>query len=370
MKQGPDEQLNTPLEDALLNLPQEEAPERLQGACMAAIAEARPTARPHWEAWRQLAVAAAVIVLLVGVGNLTMMRGAREKARQPEPAQFMLREGASMASPGAPGAAMSPPPPPPAAAGPAAGMAGRAATKSSVGALSMASKPAARDALGYNGIAQEGMPTTAGPPGPWNDQSEERRKVTQRSVEVETPTVEETYKQAVGLIERAGGYLTHEELVVLDRGQDHAQLQARIPVEQFDGLIAQVRELGHLVRMTGQSEDKTEDYQAQGADIRTLGAREEDLAARYNSERNSARKEQLRLELQSVRQQLAAEKASLKSLHKETSWAQLSLEISETRGVRQFINRAAQEALPLAFSLALIAVPLLVLALLWKRRGN
>lgn len=354
MKQGPDEQANTPLEDALLNLPQEEAPAGLQASCLAALDQATPVPapRPHWEAWRQLAAAAAVIVMLVGVSNL-MTTGSREKGRRPEAARLNMTEGpralGGPGEPGAPGAAMAPPPPA-AAAAPSA---------KTVSALEM--KPSA------GAPPDKYTPVLAMTP-IWYDQSDQRRKVTQREVEVETPAVEETYKQAVSLIEKAGGYLTQEELVVVDRGRDHARLQARVPVEQFDGVIAQLRELGHLVRMTGQSEDKTEEYQAQGAGIGELGAREEALTAAYERESNRAKKEQLRQELQRVRGQLAADKASLKSLHKQTSWAQLGLEINETRGVRQIITRAAQEALPLAFNLALIAVPLLVLALLWKRR--
>ncbi|MEI6504013.1 MAG: DUF4349 domain-containing protein, partial [Armatimonadota bacterium] len=216
---------------------------------------------------------------------------------------------------------------------------------------------------GYNGGAANR------PLQPWEDQSDTRRKVTERTIEVETPTVEETYKQAVTLIEKAGGHVTQEDLTVLRHGGSQAHLDARIPVAQFDGVISQVRDLGRLVVMTGQSQDETENYQSQGADIRTLGAREEELVARYNREADKQKKAQLGRELANVRGQLGAEKQGLKALHKSTSYAQLSLTIKEARGLGAIVKNVAEEALPMAFSLALIMVPLLVLALIWKRRS-
>jgi hypothetical protein len=153
------------------------------------------------------------------------------------------------------------------------------------------SGPAGPAASGWDG--QEPATAAAPPPSsrpnslgadrptqPWEDQSETRRKVTERTVEVESPTVEQTYKQAVTLIEKSGGDVLQEELTVRRRGGSETHVQARIPVAQFEGVISQVRGLRRLVVLTGQSQDETEEYQSQGPNIRELGAREEDLAAR------------------------------------------------------------------------------------------
>jgi hypothetical protein len=64
-----------------------------------------------------------------------------------------------------------------------------------------------------------------------------------------------------------------------------------------------------------------------------------------------------------MRQQLGRDKQQLKSLHRSSSYAQSRLTIREARGLKAIVRNAAEQALPLAFSLALIAVPLLVLAL-------
>ena len=369
MRQGPDEQLNTPLEEALLNLPQEEPPTDLQDACLAALHETSARPQAHWEPWRQLVAAAAVLVMIISYGNLFLTGNPREKARYAAPTEFNNFAGRTEA----PMAASAPGAPPPAQAASESWNARR---------TSSPDRSPRRPAVGGNVVGTASPPLSpaaesaylGSPPSrgerPWDDQSDTRRKITERTVELETPRVEETYRQAVGLIEKAGGFVLEENLIVRRRGPTQARLQARIPIAQFAGVIAQVRELGRLVLMTGQTQDETEQYQSDAAGIRELGAREEELALRYAGEKDRQKKAQLAKELASVRGQLAGAKQALKSLHKATSYAQLGLMISESRGLRATVKNAAEAALPLVFSLSLIAVPLLILALIWKRRGR
>ncbi|MEI6502171.1 MAG: DUF4349 domain-containing protein, partial [Armatimonadota bacterium] len=299
MNQGPDEQLNSPLEDALLSLPQEEPPTDLQANCLTALDEAslKTGARPRWEAWRQFAAAAAVLVMMIGAGNLLFGGHVREKARAPQVRYNSIDMG--------PTGSMPAPPPPAGMAGPGApgGPPSREATKAKQGAdeagngggrrasapgggpagmpgkptmvqgwfgeappqakkrvaLEMAhpSVPGAPDTYVKSAAKPASVsaaPTAADsiyrdravnrPAQPWEDLSDARRKVTERTIELETPTVEETYKQAVTLIEKAGGYVTQEDLTVRRQGGSQAHLDARIPVAQFDGVISQVRDLG------------------------------------------------------------------------------------------------------------------------------
>jgi hypothetical protein len=205
--------------------------------------------------------------------------------------------------------------------------------------------------------------TQAAPP-PWRDESGQRRKITERTVEMEVPEVEEGYKQAVGIVEKAGGFVLNEELSIKDRGQDEVHLFCEIPVEQFEGVLAQVRELGKVVLVTGQSQDMTLQYEEEGADIRGIAAEIERLAAEMEKA-TGRQKEMLKGRIEGLRRQLAEQKQGMR---KATSYAQLSLTMKEARGLRYFVTSAAREALPLAMSLALIAVPLLVLMLVWKRK--
>ncbi|MHB8995926.1 MAG: DUF4349 domain-containing protein [Armatimonadota bacterium] len=368
MKQGPDEQLNTPLEDALLNLSQEEPPADLQGACIAALHEVSARPRAHWEPWRQLVAAAAVLVMIVGTGNLFLTRNVREKARYVPPTEFNNFAG-RMEAPMAPSAPGAPP------SAEAVSESWKARRSSSTGRssrrLAVGGNPFDTASPPQSPAAQTAQQGDLNSPGqrPWDDQSDTRRKITERTVELETPRVEETYKQVVGVIEKAGGYVLQEDLVVRRRGHSQARLQARIPIAPFDGVISQVRELGRLVLMTGQTHGETERYQFDAAGIRELGAREEELVLRYAGEKDRQKKAQLARELASVRGQLSGAKQALKSLHKATNYAQLTLTINESRGLRAVVKNAAEAALPLAFSLSLIAVPLLILALIWKRRS-
>ncbi|MEN6403814.1 MAG: hypothetical protein ABFD94_17865, partial [Armatimonadia bacterium] len=79
-------------------------------------------------------------------------------------------------------------------------------------------------------------------------------------------------------------------------------------------------------------------------------------------------KEMLKGRIEGLKRQLEEQKQGMRQLRKATSYAQLSLTMKEARGLRYFVTSAAREALPLAMSLALIAVPLLVLMLVWKRK--
>lgn len=462
MNQGPEEQLNTPLEDVLANLPEEESPEGLEERCRQALDEVTPAvkSRLQWEPWRQLMAAAAVLVMVVGAGNLFTGGRVREKIFPPQrpraietemPVSSVPRYATKYEAAAPQGPAVGTPAPsaPRGPAGPdqsgndtkaalnAAGVerttvngwsnrpstdvqrrlaqdAASGAVAGGPAALSAAPPPALPPGVKPTGVqgwigetppqvkrrlgvevAQSsgprapaayapGGPPTATPRAPsqsynnfgvsqankpWLDQSDTRRKMTSRSIELETPRVEETYKQATTLIEKAGGYLTQENLSILRKSRSTANLQARIPVGQFDGVVAQIRDLGKLVRLTGESQDRTEEYQFEGTSIRELGAREEQLAAQYKAEDKTVPKARLKRQLEAVRQQLAATKDAMRSLHHEVSYAQLSLTITEARGLRAIVKSAAEQALPLAFSLALIAVPLLVLALIWKRKS-
>lgn len=363
------EAFGTPLEQALAGLPQVEPPEGLRNRCLAAL-EAAPQKSGGWESWRQLVVAAAVFVMLVGVAGVLFppFAGVREKARS------SVR---TLAPAAPPPSAMGPTGP--ATAGPE-GRARRSAFEERLSSrrtavdrvletlpeASSASSVASPPPGGVTGYAGRSYRTQATPP-PWRDESGQRRKMTERTVEMEVPQVEEGYKQAVGIVEKAGGFVLNEELSIKDRGQDEVHLFCKIPVEQFEGVLAQVRELGKVVLVTGQSQDMTLQYEEEGADVRAMAAEIERLSAEMEKA-TGRQKEVLRQKIEALKRELEEQKQGMRQLRKATSYAQLSLTMKEARGLRYFVSSAAREALPLAMSLALIAVPLLVLALVWKRK--
>jgi hypothetical protein len=208
----------------------------------------------------------------------------------------------------------------------------------------------------------------AGKTAPWYDTSPERKKITTRTMLLETGEVEPAYKEAVTIIETAGGYVSEEDLQLLDRQPDNAHLAARIPVAHFDEVLRQLRALGRVVRLSGSSQDRTQEYLGRGEEVRELSAREAELVAKLEKEQDHARQADLRRQLQALRSQRQNEKRTLAGLAADTSMAYLELTITEARGLRYHLSRASQQALPLAMGLALVLVPILVLALVLRRR--
>lgn len=209
----------------------------------------------------------------------------------------------------------------------------------------------------------------AGQVAPWYDTSPERRKITTRTMLLETGEVEPAYKEAVTVIETAGGYVSEEDLQLLDRQPDTAHLAARIPVAHFDEVLRQLRALGRVVRLSGSSQDRTQEYLGRGEEVRQLNDREAELTRKLVREQDHGRQAELRRQLQALRAQRQGEKRTLAGLAADTSMAYLELTITEARGLRYHFTRASQQALPLAMGLALVLVPILVLALVLKRRG-
>lgn len=204
---------------------------------------------------------------------------------------------------------------------------------------------------------------------PWYDTSPERKKITSRIMELRTPDVEGAHKEAVSIIEGAEGYVLEENLQLEDRGPDFARLTARVPVGKFEDVMGRLRALGKVVRLTGSSQDRTQEYRQRGDDVRTLNEREADLVRKLEQERDQDRKAALQRQLARLRAERSGEKRNLLALAAETDYAYLDLTITQQRGVWYILTKASLEALPLAMGLALMLVPLLVLALLLKKRS-
>jgi len=206
---------------------------------------------------------------------------------------------------------------------------------------------------------------------PWRDQSGERQKITRKEMKLEAEDVEDAHERAVSIITKADGYVDTEELRINERGEGEAVISARVPVDALDGVVAQLRELGKVVTLQGESEDRTKEYNARGQSIRDLAEREMALVAQYEQEKDRYRKQQLYAQIQSVRAQIRGQKPGLLDLSDQTHFAFLNVTIVQATGPRQFLHRISGSVPTAAAWLAISAifwVPLLVVVIaLWRR---
>jgi len=399
MTRRPNDQL-TPLEQTLTNLPQEPAPADLQDRCLAAMYVARvrtPARKPVPWSYFALAGAASLLILIVATPVLLTMLAPAKSAYEATPTPPAHRAEADKL--GTDVVAQTPP----AASGArsadatSAGTAYRSTNGLAPGAPPILGRPAAKPAgqsVEQRAVAQrariqykiarvppgpvaqpvaasepENRPVVPAPAQPWYDRTDERQKIVHRDMTIEAPEVEETYHRVVAAIEKVGGYIEREDLIVQKGEPDHATIAARIPVASFDAVVQQLRDMGKLVKLSGSSEDRTQEYKSRGVDIRALSAAEQDLIQRYETERNESRKQALKWELDALRKQLHDEKQALLALAAETAFAYLNLEIVEGRGVWHDLKEKSTEALPIAMAMALVALPFLVVLVIWRRKA-
>jgi len=205
------------------------------------------------------------------------------------------------------------------------------------------------------------------PSQPWYDRSEDRKKISTRDMTLSTPNVEQAYRDVVSAIEKVGGYIAHEDLIVQDDDPDRATIAARVPAASFDVVVEQLRGLGKLVKMSGSSEDRTQEYKSRGADIRALSDAEQQMVRRI-ANAGTEQKRVLQAALGELRRSREKEKQALSALAAETSFAYLDIQIVEGGHFWHSLQDKCAAALPFAMALALVALPFFVVAMIWRRR--
>jgi len=395
MNQGPPDNFESPLDEVLRNVPEEQPPPGLKDRCLSALHQAqreqRLVQKLNWSAaWKGLLAAAGTVALLL----IVVFGSMRPKYAHmsSESAKMAMESNAKMAAPAMKGGtpmsadhrqvAMAPRAP--SATSPAYQPAAKAKAESAGQPVQFKREEAPP---GQPGAAPAGAAATMPPPAadegnswnaepaapakPWRDYSTGRQKITRKEMALEVKDVEDAYDDACRIIEKAGGYVDTEDLRVEERGPDRARLMARIPVDRFDGAVSQLRELGKVVRMTGESEDKTKEYQGRGESIRGLGAKEEELVAKYEAERNRYRKQQLYEQIMALRANNAGQKSALSELSDQTHFAYLELTLSEKGGPGEFLSRTLRNSGSAAAwvgATAIFWVPALVIGFLIYRR--
>jgi hypothetical protein len=214
----------------------------------------------------------------------------------------------------------------------------------------------------------------SGPERPWRDDSGERQKITRKDMKVAVDDIEDAHERAASIITRAKGYVDTEEMRVNERGEGESVINARVPIEGLDGVVSQLRELGKVLELRGESEDRTNEYTSRGASIRALAEEEMRLVAKYEKEESRSRKQQLLWQIRSIREQIKGQKGPLKELSNQTHFAFLSLVLTQAEGPRQFLHRLSQSVPTAGAWLAISAIfwvpVLLVVVAVWRKVGG
>ena len=208
---------------------------------------------------------------------------------------------------------------------------------------------------------------------PWRDDSGQRQKITRRELELAVEDVEEAYDRSASIIEKAAGYVDTEEIRIDEESKKkQAIVSARVPVDRLDDVVDSLRELGEVVRLVGESEDRTKEYYGQGSNIRELGARECELVDKYLKEKNRSRKRELYRQIMALREQNKQRKDTLQDLSEQTHFAYLELTLVQKFGPRAFLNDTAERMVLIASwvgATAMFWAPIVLIALvIWRRR--
>jgi len=145
----------------------------------------------------------------------------------------------------------------------------------------------------------------------------------------------------------------------------------RIPVDNFEAAIAQIRQLGEVTRLVGESVDVTEQYYEEGADIREKADREQWLMDRLQNATTERERQQLKHQIAQLRREMEQEKAILGRLAEQTHWPVLELTLTEASSPGEFLSRTlggSVKALAWVGATAIIWVPLVILLTLFWRR--
>lgn len=209
---------------------------------------------------------------------------------------------------------------------------------------------------------------------PWRDDSGERQKITHKELELAVADVEEAYDRSASIIEKAGGYVDTEEIRIDEESKKkQAVISARVPVDRLDDVVDSLRELGEVVRLVGESEDRTKEYDGRGSNIRELGARECELVDKYLKERNRSRKRELYRQIMALREQNKQRKDTLTDLSEQTHFAYLELTLVQKFGPRAFLNDTAERMVLIASwvgATAMFWAPIVLIAVVvWRRRA-
>ncbi|MGI5820118.1 MAG: DUF4349 domain-containing protein [Armatimonadota bacterium] len=395
MKQDRTESFESPLDEVLENIPQEDPPEDLERRCLDALGGAageRPSHPTWWLPVRNVIAVAAGLVLVVGAIHVIgpgvsggMERVQYESAEAPPADRGPSREYMLADEP------MSEMAPPTMGEAPAPRVGGDQLS------------PEMEDAAVVHGYAEEAREVRASrydseiaprgdaadivsrprPPvdaerprapeveDPWRDFSGRRQVVTTKELDVEVGDVEGAYDDARSIVSKHGGFIASDRLQIAEDRPDEAHLTIRVPVGSFESAITDLRQLGEVTRLVGESVDVTEQYYGEGAEIREKADREQWLMDRLENADSERERQQLQHQINQLRREMEQEKEILSSLAEQTHWPVLELTLTEASSPGEFLSRTlggSLNVLAWVGATAIIWVPLVVLLTLFWRR--
>ena len=189
-------------------------------------------------------------------------------------------------------------------------------------------------ALAKNGVAQSDMTTDAGAPLPPASDPAGAMLVRHGEASVEVRHVDDAVSRIRQTAAQFGGFVANTAVRTGKDEQPSASLEVRVPTAQFDGLLAALRTVGKVERITAGAEDVGEEYVdlgARAANARRVEARlVEMLATRTGKLSDVLTVEQ---ELARVRQEIERHDARLRWLERRAALSSLTVALHEPVGL-------------------------------------
>ena len=202
---------------------------------------------------------------------------------------------------------------------------------------SMAAAPAASAApalLARNAVEQSDMTTEAGAPLPPASDPAGAMLVRHGEASLEVRHVDDAVSRIRQTAAQFGGFVANTAVRTGKDEQPSASLEVRVPTAQFDGLLAALRTVGKVERITAGAEDVGEEYVdlgARAANARRVEARlVEMLATRTGKLSDVLTVEQ---ELARVRQEIERHDARLRWLERRAALSALTVALHEPVGL-------------------------------------
>jgi hypothetical protein len=158
----------------------------------------------------------------------------------------------------------------------------------------------------------------------------ERQVHREASVGVAVPSVEQTDTQIVNLVEGAGGYIASNNLNTDESGYKYAELSVKVPVKEFDTILAEIAKTGDLRSKSISGEDITEKVSDATSDEQVLVDETTKLEERLkNSGMSEKRVAQTEEQIRETRLQLARTRARLGLLRKMATLSTIQVSLTE-----------------------------------------
>ncbi|MFO8081991.1 MAG: DUF4349 domain-containing protein [Armatimonadota bacterium] len=388
MKQDRTESFESPLDEVLENIPQEDPPEDLEQRCLDALGGSAGEAPSHPSWWlpvRNVIAVAAGLVLVVGSISL-IGPGLMPAEEMPPPDDAVAVEQPQMmaeeAAPAGPDMRLSQQRNQLTPGADDGERARRTAYDGDAEPRAMTSyntrieaPPAPRgdaaDVVAEPRAMPAEVPQAPEVEDPWRDFSGVRQVVTTKQLDVEVGDVEEAYDDVRSIVSKHGGFIATDRLQIAEDRPDEAHLTIRVPVGNFESAITDLRQLGEVTRLVGESVDVTERYYEEGAEIREKADREQWLMDRLENADTERERQQLKQQIEQLRREMGQEKEILGRLAEQTHWPVLELTLTEASSPGEFLSRTlggSLNVLAWVGATAIIWVPLVILLTLFWRR--